>query len=325
MFITAYQWDGLVMPKFVWSPCGVKQTQQIQLWSAIPTPLTTSLKVDLASVEKMTEAAVADGMKGVFLAGTCGEGPWLPRREKIRLIQEVVRVARGRLVVAAQVSDNSVPRILDNIAEVAEAGAGHAIIAPAATMMNVTGDRIAALFGQAAAESPLPVGIYDLGERRPFGIPTNRLKEICLLENVRLVKDSSCDPLRREIALAVRKERPALDLLNGDEFRCVDYLEAGYNGCMFGGAAAIAPHLRDIVELFQAGKLAEARKLDEEMKTILYGIYGGQSIACWLTGLKYYMVRRGIFATPASFLEYPLTAECRAFIDDYAVRQKKAG
>jgi 4-hydroxy-tetrahydrodipicolinate synthase len=87
---------------------------------------------------------------------------------------------------------------------------------------------------------------------------------------------------------------------------------------MFGGAAAVAPQLNRIATLFLAGRLDDARRLEAEMTQTLFGIYGGESIACWLTGLKYYMVRRGLFSSTASFLGYPLTPECQAFIEGYA-------
>jgi 4-hydroxy-tetrahydrodipicolinate synthase len=60
------------------------------------------------------------------------------------------------------------------------------------------------------------------------------------------------------------------------------------------------------------------------MKRTLYGIYGGEKIACWLTGLKYYMVRRGLFTTTTSFLGYPLTDECRAYIERYVAASSGA-
>lgn len=296
----------------------MKYAYAVQMWSAVPTPLTGDLKVDEASVERMIHQSVSDGIMGVFLAGTCGEGPWLPDGERRKLVRTAVKAAAGRLKIAAQVSDNSVLRILDNVNLVAEAGADYAIIAAPATMMNATPDRIAGLFAEATTKSPLPVGIYDLGRHRPIMIPEDRLTSLYLLPNVHLVKDSSGSPERRAAALAAQKEKPSLTLFNGDEFRCVEYLQAGYNGFMFGGAVAIAPQLREIVSLFQQGRLDEARAVEEKMKQVLFGIYGGESIACWLTGLKYYMVRRGLFASPASFLGYPLTDACRAFIDDYA-------
>jgi len=290
----------------------------VPIWSAAPTPLTTDLKVDVASLNRMVDAAVQEGMQGLFVAGTCGEGPWLPDRERSRLFKAAVQAAGGRLKIAAQVSDNSVPRILDNVALAAEAGVDYAIIAPPATMFNATPERIVALFTEAASASTLPVGIYDLGKHRPIMIPLEALSQVYLLPNVHLVKDSSGMPDRREAALAARRQKPALKLFNGDEFRCTEYLQAGYDGFMFGGAAAIAPQLARIGELFVAGRLEEVAALDAEMKQTLLGIYGGEKIACWLTGLKHYMVCRGLFSTSASFLEYPLTAECRAFIENYA-------
>lgn len=296
----------------------MKRSLSLQFWSAAPTPLNGDLTVDVYSVKKMIHAAVAEGMTGVFLAGTCGEGPWLPNRERRRLVQVAVQTAAGQLKIAAQVSDNSAPRIIDNIRDMAEAGADYAVISHPIAMMNATPERIAALFAEAVTASPLPVGIYDLGGRRAFAIPEERLKQIYLLPNVHLVKDSSNAPERRAIALAARREKPSLRLLNGDEFRCLEYLEAGYDGCMFGGAAAVAPLMRRIGELFLNDRMEEARNVDREMKKILYSIYGGESIACWLTGLKHYMVCRGLFTSAASFLGYPLTEECRAFIERYA-------
>jgi dihydrodipicolinate synthase/N-acetylneuraminate lyase len=296
----------------------MKSTPSVKIWSAVPTPLTSALLVDEASVERMVQDAIRQGVHGLFLAGTCGEGPWLPDRQKQVLVRAAARVGRGKLKLAVQASDNSVSRILDNVNLAAESGADYAIIAAPGMFMNATPERVAAHFIEAANASPLPVGIYDLGSHRPVVIPEARLKEIYLLPNVHLVKDSSGAPARRAAALAARNEKPSLQLFNGDEFRCLEYLQAGYDGFMFGGAVAIGPQLNRIAQLFAAGQLAEIQVIDEEMKRDLYGIYGGKSIACWLTGLKHYMVRRGLFSTSASFLGYPLTDECSAYIERYA-------
>ena len=229
----------------------------------------------------------------------------------------MVDAGEGKLKVAAQVTDNSVPRMLDNMEGASQAGADYAILAAPATMMNATPERIVSLYTEAIEASPLPVGIYDLGMHRSVMIPEDCLKGIYLLPKVHLVKDSSGSESRRDIALAAREDKPSMTLFNGDEFRCVEYLEAGYDGMLFGGAAAVAPYITRIAAHFSKGEIDQAKALDAEMKEVLYGIYGGQSIACWLTGLKYYMVKKGIFTLPKSFLGYPLTDECRAYIDGY--------
>lgn len=296
----------------------MNRTPSVHIWSATPTPLMADLSVDVASVKRMTRDAVDSGFEGVFLGGTCGEGPWLLDTERVRLVGAVAGAAEGKLRIAVQATDNSVPRILANIRQAADAGADCAVIAAPATFMNATADRIVALFVEAADASPIPVGIYDLGRHRPVVIPEERLKEVYLHPNVRLVKDSSGSPSRRAAALEARKAKPGLQLFNGDEFRCLEYLEAGYDGILFGGAIATAAQLHEIVAAFLQGRLDDARRMDAEMRKALFGIYGGEKIACWLTGLKYYLVRRGLFASVSSYLGYPLTDDCRAFIEEYA-------
>ena len=290
----------------------------------MPTPLDDKLRVDSAAVDGVIKDAIRGGMTGVFLAGTCGEGPWLQDGERIRLIEQAVASAEGGLEIAAQVTDNSVPRILDNIKRAHEAGATLAIVATPSNCMNPTGDRMVALFRAVAKHSPLPVGIYDLGNHRPVTIPEERLQEVYLLPNVHMVKDSSSCPNRRAIALAAQKLRPELQLFNGNEFKFLEYLQAGYDGCVFGGAIAVPAEMRRIVACFQAGEIETAQRLQDEMVRVLYGIYGGKKIECWLTGLKYHLVRRGLFASTSSFLGYPLTDSCREFIDtDASLRYGK--
>ncbi len=291
---------------------------KILVWSAVPTPLTSNRTVDVPAVERMVRSAITEGIQGLFLAGTCGEGPWLPNEERRRLIQTVVRAAGGKLRIAAQISDNSPPRVLDNAIMAAEAGADCVICTAPPTFMNATVPRLREFFVEVERECPLPLGVYDLGKHRPIMIPEAVLEEIYLLPRVQFIKDSSGSPERRAIALNARRQKPSLDLFNGDEFRCTEYLDAGYNGMLFGGAVATADLLRRIVRLWTAGQKAEAQAADAKMRDVLTGIYGGPAIACWLTGLKYYLVRRGLFTTDASFLGYPLTDECRAFIERLA-------
>lgn len=315
LLMTYYQWLSLVSKnRFPLVRSMDSKSPQV-LWSAAPTPLTPRFEVDLESVERMVRQARTDRLDGLFLAGTCGEGMCLPNRERKRLIRAAVDAAEGKLHIAAQVSDNSAPRIRANLDDMADAGAGYGIIAPPTAMINASPARIVALYEEAIASSPLPIGIYDLGARQAFALPDDALATIYALPGVKLVKDSSADPKRRAHALAARRRKPGLQLLNGDEFKFIDYLEAGYDGALFGGAAVVAPFMHRIAALFAAGRGKDARAVDARMQEVLYGIYGGRELDCWLTGLKYYLQRAGQFSTTASFFGYPLTDECRVFID----------
>ena len=46
------------------------------------------------------------------------------------------------------------------------------------------------------------------------------------------------------------------------------------------------------------------------MNRIMWAVYGGKGIKCWLSGLKKLLVEMGIFRTWRNFLDYPLTKQC---------------
>ena len=50
------------------------------------------------------------------------------------------------------------------------------------------------------------------------------------------------------------------------------------------------------------------------MNRLMWDVYGGKKITCWLTGLKELLVQMGVFRTNRSFLNYPLTPACRQAI-----------
>jgi len=280
------------------------------VWSAAPTPFTDDWKVDVESVRRMVEHHLRLGVRGLFLCGTCGEGPLLPEGERRRLVQSVVECANGRLVVAVQVTDNSALRILDNMALAREDGADIAVIAPPYFMSNANPRTLQNLYLQAIRESPLPVGVYDRGTYSSILIPESVLASAYAEKNVVLVKDSSGQPARRDVALAARALRPELRLLDGDEFRCVEYLRAGYDGLLLGGGIFNGYLAREIIAAVAAGDIALAEQCQDRMNRMMWDVYGGKDIACWLSGLKNLLVEMGIFTTWKNIPDYPLTEAC---------------
>ena len=93
------------------------------IWSATPTPFTAAGEIDVPAVGRMVDHHVQLGVAGLMLAGTCGEGPWMRQRDREQLTRVTVDAARGRIVVAVQVTDNSAGRTLDNIEDAARWGA----------------------------------------------------------------------------------------------------------------------------------------------------------------------------------------------------------
>jgi 4-hydroxy-tetrahydrodipicolinate synthase len=68
-------------------------------WSAAPTPFTKSLAIDSASVRRMVKHHIRLKQKRIFIAGTCGEGPWLPRADVHKLTEVAAAANNGRMKI----------------------------------------------------------------------------------------------------------------------------------------------------------------------------------------------------------------------------------
>ena len=263
----------------------------------------------------MVEWHIAHRVDGIMVLGTCGEGPWLTDDHRRLIIQEAARAANGRIAVAAQVSDNSAARVLEQIDHAARWGADFAAVAQPYFALKAKAPDLPRFYREIADRSALPLGFYDRGQNASVPVPTDALSEIVLHPKVKFVKDSSGDPARAEIYLAARGRRPELSLMTGSEFKVVEYLNRGYDGLLLGGTAISTRYVRAIVTAFVQGGPAAARAPDDTMQQMLRIVYGGPAIASWLAGLKYALVRLGVFSSTANHLGYELTNECRKAID----------
>jgi 4-hydroxy-tetrahydrodipicolinate synthase len=284
------------------------------VWSAVPTPLTGRLEIDNRSVDRMVEHHVRLGVRGIFVGGTCGEGAWLTPEQNEAMLRAAVRACAGRMLVAAQVTDNSAARISHNVRRAAAADADIVVIAPPNFLLNATPQNLKRLYLDAIRKSTLPVGIYDRGRHGAVQVPIEVLTAILAERKVVLLKDSSSDPQRREALLAAREKYPGIGLLNGDEFNCVDYLKAGYDGVLLGGAVLTGDCASRMIDAARNGRDEDLRDLQLRMSRLLLDVYGGEKISCWLTGLKQALVDMKIFSTNRNILNYPLTARCRQSI-----------
>jgi 4-hydroxy-tetrahydrodipicolinate synthase len=285
------------------------------VWSATPTPLTDTLTLDADSVPRLVAHHLRLGVRGLFLGGTCGEGPWLRRADLRRLVCETAAASAGRLVLAVQITDNSVGRMLENAEQAAADGADIAVIAPPHFLLNATEENVRTLYVETLRRCPLPVGIYDRGNGGSVPVSASVLAAVYAEPAVVLVKDSSMDPARRDIALQARQQRPDLRLLTGDEFDVASYMLHGYNGALLGGGIFNGRLAALILAACAKGDADGAQALQERMNRLMWEVYGGPQITCWLTGLKELLVRMGIFSTRRNVLNYPLTESCSQAID----------
>ena len=272
-------------------------------WSAAPTPLTDSFKIDLVSLKRMVRRHIDLGATGIFLGGSCGEGPYLNRREMRRLVAGAAKAADGKIKVSVQVTDNSFTKVLEHIADAQQDGADLAILAEPWFNMAMKDPKVMEdYYREVVAGTTLPLGLYMRDPSPPLWL----LREVLMHPNVCMAKNSSADLRVRKLSLQMRKKRPGLAVMTGGEFGMDKLLKAGFTGVVAGGGVLIAKLITEMIQLAQQGKYDQLEAIDKHCSKILWAAYGGTKNQSWLTGFKYTLAKMGIFRSRASYLTFPL-------------------
>ncbi|HOJ31690.1 MAG TPA: dihydrodipicolinate synthase family protein [bacterium] len=285
------------------------------VWSAAPTPFNKNMEIDREAVEKMVEHHIKIGINGLFLLGTNGEGPCLTEKQKLEIVKQVVKCNKGKMVIAVQITDNSSQQMLENARKFSDTGIDIFIISSPYFFVRPEPKRILNLYESVLKNIHLPVGIYDRGKHSAVEIPLSVLKKLYTNKKIIIIKDSSSDETRMQLALMARRKNRNLRLFNGNEFQCVKYLQAGYDGLLLGGGIFNGHIASQIINAVKTGNIGKAEKLQKLMNKIMYAAYGGKKVQSWLAGEKYLLMKMGIFNTWNNLYQYTVDAQCEKTID----------
>ena len=298
-------------------------TTEKAIWSASPTPFTANGAIDAASVERLVEQHRRLGVTGLFLCGTCGEGPFMPNAQRVELVRLVKRLAGKTMHIAVQVSDTSAARVRVNMREAEDAGADSLVIAPPwiVRFANAEFSR-RYFFGSLEERVSVPVGIYILKQAPETGLTPEVWREIISDPAVAFAKDSSGDTDYARAFVEVKSKRPGLRLLTGNEFDVLSTVALGYDGCLLGTAVLNARMIRHALTALARGNSADANAWQERSNALLRDLFR-PDISAWMSGLKHAMVTRGIFGNAFAHLAYPLTDADRTRIAAALEREKE--
>lgn len=296
-------------------------TQKKLVWSATPTPFQLDGELDIAAIDRVIDQHLKLGITGIFVAGSCGEGPLMPNRQRVELVKAMKRAVKGRMRLAVQVSDTSAARVKENMREAQQAGADELVIAPPWLTRFANADFVRRYFLEPIEFSPLPVGVYVLKQPAESALQLDIWRELAAHPKVGLVKDSSISEEYCVAFAAIKARRPELTLLTGYEFSVPPSIVAGYDGCLLGTGILIGGIMRKLLDAMAAGNRAEADSLQKHSNEILYGLFD-RDLHNWLGGLKYSLKRMGIFGTEFMHVSFPLTDADRRRIDETLERER---
>lgn len=236
------------------------------------TPLEQDYALDQKGLERLIEHLIAGGVHGIFILGTTGEAPNLPYSVRSELIERTCKLAGSRVPILVGITDTSYRDALRMAAKASECGAQAVVAAPPYYFQVAQADLLQ-YFKRMAADSPLPLFLYNAPLNTRHWIDVATVVELAAEPNIVGLKDSG---LHMGYFHAVRegvRSRPDFNLLVGPDDLLAEAVLLGAHGGMAGGSNVNPRLFVDLYEAAAAGEMNRVAALHQQAIQFDTGVY----------------------------------------------------
>ena len=165
------------------------------VFPAATTQFGPDFAVDLPATQAVQGALLRDGVHGLVLMGTVGEGNSLSADEKRRIIRGAVEVADGKVPVVVGVSEFTTTTAVNFVRDAEKLGADGFMVLPAMVYVP-TLPELEHHFRSIALATSLPIMLYNNPPAYRVNIELETLDKLAKVSNIVSIKESSTDPRR---------------------------------------------------------------------------------------------------------------------------------
>ncbi|MFA6548708.1 MAG: 4-hydroxy-tetrahydrodipicolinate synthase [Candidatus Margulisiibacteriota bacterium] len=238
--------------------------------TAMVTPFKEDLSVDYAMAEKLADHLCNNGSDGLVLHGTTGESPTLTHEEEYELYRVVKKAVGKKCKIIAGTGSNSTATTIKSTKEAEKIGCDAAlVVVPYYNKPPQEG--LYQHFKAVADNTSLPLIIYNIPGRTSRNLETATLARLAQIKNYVGVKESSGD---LEQVAAVRQATPKDFLIySGDDNLTLPILERGGIGVISVASHLVGKEIKQMVDLFLAGKKVEAKVIFDRLMPLFEAIF----------------------------------------------------
>ncbi|MCR5135864.1 MAG: dihydrodipicolinate synthase family protein [Oscillospiraceae bacterium] len=223
------------------------------------------------SVRALTEYLIGKGVQGLYVGGSSGECIYQSVAERKLVLENVMAVARGKLVIIAHVACNNTADSME-LAAHAESLGVDAIAAIPPIYFHLPDRAMARYWNDISSAAPnTDFVIYNIPQLAGVALNSSLLRTMLKNPKVIGVKNSSM-PVQD---IEMWRDEGAI-VFNGPDEQLLSGLVAGAIGGIGGTYGAMPELYLKIYELVQAGKIAEAREIQDACCQIIYKMCSGQ-------------------------------------------------
>jgi len=254
------------------------------VYSATFTPLDKSGNINLDVQAKIIEFHAANGLTGLYVCGSTGEGPMLSNDARKELTRNAVDVAGDRLKVIAHVGHASTDDAVE-LAKAAEADGAHAVSSVHPIYYGYTDERERRHYKTIADAVSVPMIIYAHPIMTGKEMSAEHLLRLFEIENVLGVKYTGMDFYSmRNIAKRIPKEHV---IFSGSDERMVQGLVFGTQGAIGTTENILPGPFVQMYERFKQNDIRWVMDMQQQVNALISFLLGKGDLSYWKAVMRY--------------------------------------
>ena len=221
-------------------------------------------------VERLTELLLKKGVKGLYVGGSSGECIYQGTEERKTVLEHVMKASKGQMTIIAHVACNNTADSCELAAHAQSLGVD-AIAAIPPIYFHLPEYAIADYWNTISAAAPdLDFIIYNIPQLAGTALTIPLFRK--MLENPRVIGVKNSSMPTQDIQMFKQEGGSRCIVMNGPDEQLLAGLAIGADGGI-GGTYGVMPELYlKIKELFDKGRMEEAREIQYAADEIIYNM-----------------------------------------------------
>jgi 4-hydroxy-tetrahydrodipicolinate synthase len=229
--------------------------------TALVTPFQKDGSLDEATMRKLVQRQIADGISFLVPCGTTGESPTLTREEHLRVVKITIEEAKGKVPVLAGAGGYNTHEVIELARAVEKLGAD-GILSVTPYYNKPTQEGLYQHYKAIAEAIKIPIIVYSVQGRTGVNVEPATLARLAKIPNIIGVKEASGNI--SQMAAVVHLVPPEFLVLSGDDAITIPLVALGGKGIISVASNEIPGPMTQIATLALAGDYDEARKLQRK-------------------------------------------------------------
>ena len=226
--------------------------------TALVTPMNSDGSVNFARLSTLVDEQIKGGIDALVICGTTGEKSTLRYDEHVKVIEDSVKAAKGRVPIIAGTGSNDTVYSVELCSDAEIAGAdAFLMVAPYYNKTSQAG--LVAHYNYIADRVNKPIILYNVPSRTGVAIKPETYKELSKHPNIVATKEANGD--LSSVAQTKYLCGDELDVYSGNDDQTIPMMSLGGIG-VISVLSNIAPRvMHDMCEAYFKGDIDKAREL----------------------------------------------------------------